>query len=117
MAPMAAIQDRLFQMGYNAIRQQLLSIKSGFLGEFPSTNIDDLLRLNNNAYLSRRSEIGEEWTRLWSEGNTRYERLLRQQPQYTGYQIETIRIQEAADDQRTEALRVRDAALAALVES
>jgi len=116
-AAMRVIHNRLQRMRYSSIRQQLLSIKSEFLGGFASTNLEGLLRLNNSAYLSRRSEINDEWTRLWREGNIRYESLLREQPQYTGYQIETIRIQDAADDQRTEALRVRGVALAALEEN
>ena len=112
-----AIQNRLRGMDYNSTRARLLSIKSEFLGEFSSTNLEGLLRLNNNVYFSRRSEIEEEWTRLWREGNNRYENLLREQPQYTEYQIATIRIQDAADDQRAEALRIRNAALAALEEN
>ena len=111
------IQNRLRGMDYNSTRARLLSIKSEFLGEFASTSLNNLLRMNNNAYLSRRDDLGNTWTRLDNEARTRYENLLRQQPQYTEYQIETIRIQDAADDQRTEALRIRDAALAALEEN
>jgi hypothetical protein len=111
------IQNQLIQIGYHSIRERLLSIKAEFLSEFASTNLEELLRLNNNNYNERNRVLQDNRWTLRINAEARYESLLRQQPQYTEYQIETIRIQDAADDQRTEALRIRDAALAALEEN
>jgi hypothetical protein len=113
-------QENLHAFGadnYNAIRRSLLSLKSRVTDELGSTDRAILQRTISRTHHNASTAVHRERDRLWSEAHSRFNDLLREQPLYPEFLQQQIQIQERADNLRAEALRVRDAALAALEEN